>query len=695
MPKKVKGTKYCPEDYNNATQCDSDDDPDICEEPVSPKISQAKGCDTYKKRQIEKTKKSTATPNSTKGGQTSPVTPLPPSPETSDAGKRKRARSLNIQSKLATVHAAQRKLQAKRARRANIFDEVGQIEEGLQANRDRITARLQAEEDDEITRPPRPYHRKSPSIIWKHCTKRINENTIRCNHCETTWSGLSGSTSNPLKHLRVLHYNMLSDEEKGSLPNNGATSGTNGVRRTLSKKIYEVGALARGHPSVKETDRKLAKVILSSCVSWSLIDNEAFGELCSELLGGRYNLPSRYYIQENVMTPMYEETKVYIKNALKKQVNIGLTTDAWTSTTQQSYITVTAHIIDEDCNLKPYVLDTTEITKRHTSENLMDHIKKILTEYEINTENESEHNIMYNYNTRWWSILIMMDRILTNYNAIALTLVANNKSSLILTPNDRTNMSAIVTLLKPFKECGEVLSSENDVTISLIVPYFQSLREHLSPKPDDLKIIEDMKCKMLLKLNNRYNTQQLKCLTFSTLLDVRHKNDLKDNFEQLKTALLNFLANQQEQQQSQNEIPATEGQQLENLSAIVRSHKKSIFAYKDDEVRDEPSEQLDAILYELNTYKNVRLSAAQKEKINVLSWWKNNKNQFPHLFQLVRSNLHIPATSVPSERIFSLAGYIVRDRRSKILSRNVNKAIFLKKNAKHIPPQTTVFSPPT
>ena len=98
----------------------------------------------------------------------------------------------------------------------------------------------------------------------------------------------------------------------------------------------------------------------------------------------------------------------------------------------------------------------------------------------------------------------MMDRILANFNEITLTLVDNNKSSLILTPNDKTNMSAIVNLLTPFKECGEVLSSENDVTISLIVPYFQSLREHLSPKTTDLKIIEDMKCKMLLKLNNRY-----------------------------------------------------------------------------------------------------------------------------------------------------------------------------------------------
>ena len=140
---------------------------------------------------------------------------------------------------------------------------------------------------------------------------------------------------------------MLSDEEKGLMSNNGETSGKTGVRRTLRRKIYKEGALARVHPSVKEMDRKIAKVFFTSCVSWSLIENEAFGELCRQLLGGRYNLPSRYFIQENVMTPMYEETKAHIKSELKKQINIGLTTDAWTSTAQQSYITVTSHIIDK------------------------------------------------------------------------------------------------------------------------------------------------------------------------------------------------------------------------------------------------------------------------------------------------------------------------------------------------------------
>merc|ERR1711891_37591 len=120
-----------------------------------------------------------------------------------------------------------------------------------------------------------------------------------------------------------------------------------------------------------------------------------------------------------------------------------------------------------------------------------------------------------------------MERILVNFNQITLTPANNNQTSLILSPDDKDRMTAIVTLLIPFKECGEQLSSENNVTISLIVPYFQILRQHLITKTNDLKIIKDMKCQMLMKLNTRYNTEQLKCLTTSTLLDVRHKNDVK------------------------------------------------------------------------------------------------------------------------------------------------------------------------
>ena len=46
-------------------------------------------------------------------------------------------------------------------------DSQGGQTSSLEANRDRINARSHVEEDDERTRPPRLYKRKSPIIVWK------------------------------------------------------------------------------------------------------------------------------------------------------------------------------------------------------------------------------------------------------------------------------------------------------------------------------------------------------------------------------------------------------------------------------------------------------------------------------------------------------------------------------------------------
>ncbi|KAK7176491.1 hypothetical protein R3I93_000658 [Phoxinus phoxinus] len=65
---------------------------------------------------------------------------------------------------------------------------------------------------------------------------------------------------------------------------------------------------------------------------------------------------------------------------------IALTTDGWTSLATEAYVTVTAHFIDDDWELKDVILKTAEAQKSHTAENVTECISNILGEYSVSRE---------------------------------------------------------------------------------------------------------------------------------------------------------------------------------------------------------------------------------------------------------------------------------------------------------------------
>lgn len=65
-----------------------------------------------------------------------------------------------------------------------------------------------------------------------------------------------------------------------------------------------------------------------------------------------------------------------------------------------------------------------------------------------------------------------------------------------------------------------------------------------------------------------------------------------------------------------------------------------------------------------------------------LEWWRKNECNYPHIARMARRYLAVPATSVPSERVFSAAGDIVSAKRSTLSPENADILIFLKKNLK-------------
>ena len=71
-------------------------------------------------------------------------------------------------------------------------------------------------------------------------------------------------------------------------------------------------------------------------------------------------------------------------------------------------------------------------------------------------------------------------------------------------------------------------------------------------------------------------------------------------------------------------------------------------------------------------------------KMDVLDFWRKNEARFPLLALLAKKYLCIPASSVPSERIFSLAGYLVNKRRACLSAQNVDMLLFLNQNIKQL-----------
>ena len=61
-------------------------------------------------------------------------------------------------------------------------------------------------------------------------------------------------------------------------------------------------------------------------------------------------------------------------------------------------------------------------------------------------------------------------------------------------------------------------------------------------------------------------------------------------------------------------------------------------------------------------------------------WWCDHKRQFPILSELARRFLIIPATSVPSEWLFSDAGNNMTNKRTTISPKIFKECIFLKRN---------------
>ena len=130
---------------------------------------------------------------------------------------------------------------------------------------------------------------------------------------------------------------------------------------------------------------------------------------------------------------------------------------------------------------------------------------------------------------------------------------------------------------------------------------------------------------------------------------------------------------------STRELPEPEAEAAPPVKKSAMSELfGDLFKPQDKEVRKGPTVQ-QLVMEEVTSYKAVDCISLDS---NPLLWWKTIEPKYPHVAKLAKRYLVVPATSVPSKRVFSTAGDIVSAQRAVLSAHNVDKLIFLKKNLK-------------
>lgn len=277
--------------------------------------------------------------------------------------------------------------------------------------------------------------------------------------------------------------------------------------------------------------------------------------------------------------------------------------------------------------------------------------------------------------TRWNSTHDMLAAGLKMRKAISA--LANNEKKLnhlVIDEAEWELLDKLQKYLKSFKQFSTLLGGDKYPTLPAVIVGANILLDKLEKlchswdqkpdrSPDDERLIIAFQAARdkLIKYYNLTNWIYGVVL----ILDPRHKlesfdktpwgKSLKDASYKLFEEILRTDYNEDNLQESSNNEEPVDS----NSDSDEEYNKQMKLLYgsrKKEEWRTE-----------LSNYLSIERASMDED---ILEWWSTNAKSFPRLARMARDYLAICASSVPSERLFSKAGLIIRKHRSRLSNKN-------------------------
>lgn len=196
----------------------------------------------------------------------------------------------------------------------------------------------------------------------KAMANELDKSKAICKICQTEVK-YCGNTTNLRNHMQRHHGDIVSQPTGPQ-----------------QKKLKEALQLPANSARANRVTEAIAGYICSAMVPYSVVENPGFRRLI-KVCEPHYDMVSRKRMTEQVIPNMYSVVKETVKSKLQSAERLGITSDTWTSVATQSYISVTAHYIDEEWNLISNVFQTTEVATDHRSVSLAEMLRNALEEW--------------------------------------------------------------------------------------------------------------------------------------------------------------------------------------------------------------------------------------------------------------------------------------------------------------------------
>ncbi|GBC36498.1 zinc finger BED domain-containing protein RICESLEEPER 2-like [Rhizophagus irregularis DAOM 181602=DAOM 197198] len=241
-----------------------------------------------------------------------------------------------------------------------------------------------------------------------------------------------------------------------------------------------------------------------------------------------------------------------------------------------------------------------------------------------------------------------------------------NLRSFTLNEKEWECLAEIELMLKGFSKATKQICAETYPTIAYVIPYYNILLSRLEDfrdSPGRCKEGKEAASNAIRKLLEYYDKTDTSIYTISLVLDPRLKiqymKDQKWDKRWIESARKKVL-----------EIYKGKYAPIEinNINNEYDSSDEDLITHISKRRRVEKSNEFETFI------KGDRAPALS----DTLNWWKRHKEEFPNLANMAKDYLGIPATSVPSERVFSSAADVVTSDRARLAPETIRAIMCLK-----------------